>query len=145
MRKLRPPTIKMKKKTIPELDELIKTLTTRTKTDNELIAEFDGLSYEAESRKWCYRDSKIPAIVIWAREDSDLEYANSWDWLMPVVEKITLISTGDDDFFYPRTFGMRDAEGNYMFRFNRMPLYTAKSFIEATHAAVVDFIVTRLI
>jgi hypothetical protein len=103
------------------------------KNDNELIAEFMGYK-------------QLSAIT-------DLSgYYNEWNTLMPVVEKIAKIVTpeneiihnGDEsrfDSFYPRTFGMLNAETKqFMVRINRFPLYQADSLIGATHQAVVDFI-----
>jgi hypothetical protein len=84
----------------------------------------------------------------WANE-KDFKYHTSWDWLMPVVEKISTIQFTDEswigsepyqNYAWPRTFGMRDEEGNYMVRFNASPLHTASTLIEAVWLAVVDFI-----
>lgn len=47
------------------------------KTDNELIAEFMGFE--------CPRCLPSGKVVL---DKSDLRYHTSWDWLMPVVEKI---------------------------------------------------------
>ena len=106
---------------------------TNEKTDNELIAEFMG-------------DKK-------QRFDHNYFYDQSWDVLMPVVEKIgqhvydefeELTNDGGievrKDRAYPRTFGMQDVDGRYMFRFNRSTLYFGDTLIEAAYAAVVDWI-----
>lgn len=82
-----------------------------------------------------------------------LEYHSSWDWLMPVVLKISDIHYPDywngrqpddvgewDNCAYLRTFGMRDKEGNYMVRFNANVLHSAPALIEATWNAVIEFI-----
>jgi hypothetical protein len=51
---------------------------TETKTDNELIAEFIGdQGQRLNDPKWKSGDELIY-----------LKYHKSWDWLMPVVEKI---------------------------------------------------------
>lgn len=53
------------------------------KTDNELIAEFMGCkTLEHQPHLW-----KIPGID-WPFAEFQMLYATSWDWLMPVVEKI---------------------------------------------------------
>ena len=56
--------------------------------ENKLIAEFMGIRYEenknSHESSWAYY------------EDCELEYHTSWDWLMPVVEKI-----GDDYYNTP--------------------------------------------
>ena len=49
----------------------------KRKTDNELIAEFMGMKYSDE-RYWS-------------------KFKTSWDWLMPVVEKIECTKTDDED------------------------------------------------
>lgn len=106
--------------------------------NNKLIAEFMGIPNRTE-----YGIFTGEAYTEVKGNDDEwivARYHNSWDWLMPVVEKISLMPTVDDDFYYPRTFGMRDADGHFLFRFNRQPLYTASSLIEVTHCAVVEFI-----
>jgi hypothetical protein len=52
------------------------------KTDNELIAEFMGLPRTGEP------DSKSFVTRKGNTHLNSLEYHTSWDWLMPVVEKI---------------------------------------------------------
>ena len=62
------------------------------KTDNELIAEFMGFD--------CNRS--IPGhggTVIVTLTEKDCRYHTSWDWLMPVVEKIS-------SMYYPK--GLED-------------------------------------
>ena len=75
------------------------------KTDNELIAEFMGYvyyPYKAEEKGYLHgwtkpdMNRKFGAVLYkqdrfnkyLARTTSDLKYHTSWDWLMPVVEKI---------------------------------------------------------
>ena len=52
------------------------------KTDNEFIAEFMGLKENAQGY-WT-----IPDYHLKGGESFKLLYDTSWDWLMPVVEKI---------------------------------------------------------
>lgn len=80
---------------------------------------------------------------------ADLKYDTSWDWLMPVIEKISKLNLPDTDGSseywqpFPRTFGMtNDDNGNFMFRFNRYCLHEAPNLIDAAYSAVVDFIST---
>ena len=56
-------------------------------TDNELIAEFMELPRNEEFGKvyWDYKKTGIPIYYLPTRY---LGYHRSWDWLMPVVEKI---------------------------------------------------------
>ncbi len=114
-------------------------------SDNELIAIFMGWRPTVDGDGWyepnlAFRDTLL--------------FDESWDWLMPVVEKITGIpyeSEEVDNGFgvkvtvvqrpYLRTFGMiNDENGHYMARFNRCALHMAPTLIEATYSAVVDFI-----
>lgn len=55
--------------------------------NNKLIAEFMGIVYPM-------LDNVIVIDNVVTKED-DLQYHKSWDWLMPVVEKIE--ATLDDD------------------------------------------------
>jgi hypothetical protein len=75
------------------------------------------------------------------------EYHTSWDWLMPVVEKISAIpligAIEIHDTCHPITFGMPDEKGNVMVRFKGHFIYAAPTLIEATWLAVVDFIVRQ--
>lgn len=111
---------------------------------NKLIAEFHNF--------WSYGDGTFKTPT--EQDILELRYHTSWDWLMQVVEKIgnyhypdyygsrgRTEDDGDyDDCPYPRTFGMRDKEGNYMVRFNANTLFHASTLKEATWLAVVDFI-----
>ena len=77
----------------------------------------------------------------------DCNYHKNWALLMPVIEKISHIKWGEDtdspDTYYPRTFGMLNAEtGKPMFRFNLHACFEADTLIEAAWLAVVDFIKT---
>jgi hypothetical protein len=72
-------------------------------------------------------------------------YHSSWEWLMPVIEKISKVpiigATENSDTCYPRTFGMlQDDTGLPMFRFNCCCLYVGATLIEAAWIAVVEFI-----
>lgn len=71
-------------------------------------------------------------------------YHYSWDWLMPVIEKISKIpileSRTNQEVHFPTTFGMPSEEGKPMFRFYCATLFIADTLIEAAWLAVVDFI-----
>lgn len=61
------------------------------KTDNELIAEFMGFTYAEtpQDRFWNGPDKPFATIYDWQYHTNHLEnFQTSWDWLMPVVEKI---------------------------------------------------------
>ena len=72
---------------------------------------------------------------------SELEFNIRWDWLMPVIEKISLcvFEDGSKDTCYPRTFGMVDIEtAEFMFRFNRYSLHRESTLIKAGFEAVIE-------
>ena len=52
---------------------------------NKLIAEFEGL--EQDGNYW-YRPTGNTEGLMYTHKYRRLEYHTSWDWLMPVVEKI---------------------------------------------------------
>ncbi len=117
---------------------------------NRLIAEFMGGTVTPIDTCVNYTHMSIPH---WAFVESDFDtlkvggygYAKSWDWLMPVVEKISKIpligATDISDTCYPRTFGMINVEtGNVMVRFNATYLCEAPTLIEAVFFAVVEFV-----
>lgn len=64
------------------------------KTDNELIAEFMGYEFindapEEFPKGYWYLTADIESD--WMVEQ-DMQYHESWDWLMPVVEKISALN-----------------------------------------------------
>lgn len=81
---------------------------------------------------------------------ANLKYHSSWNWLMPVVEKISKLETPNDKYengeriyvenYSPRTFGLMNENGEYLFRFNGHQLLTSESFIGSVYLGVVDFI-----
>jgi hypothetical protein len=77
--------------------------------------------------------------------EGNLKYNESWDWLMPVIEKISKETFKDGCFSYPMTFGMINPQtGNYMFRFNRHSLFESSNLIDAAFEAVGDFLRNRV-
>jgi len=118
-------------------------------SDNELIAVFMGFSCcdTGQDRFWNPPSQPQATVNDWEYHTNHLDdFRTSWDWLMPVVEKISQIrcapdSEVDHDCFYLRTFGMLNATTNKpMVRLNRCPVFEADTLIEATYLAVVDFI-----
>lgn len=74
-----------------------------------------------------------------------MKYHSSWDWLMPVIEKISGLSIkykNVDEYFSPftQTFGMKNEEGLFMFRFHVGFLHCHETLIGAAYAAVVEFL-----
>lgn len=101
---------------------------------NRLIAEFMQLKKLTDTT-W------INPVL--ACSTDHLAYHESWGWIMPVFEKISTHHYGwenkeddYDDCAYPRTFGMRDKDGNYMVRINAQPVFTAPTLIEAAWQAI---------
>lgn len=109
--------------------------------NSKIIAEFMEFEYD---RKLQLSGKETVAFSI-----EHCQYHTSWDWLMPVVEKICKYEFKDSsaeeqltpNYSYLRTFGMIDEEnGNLLVRFNRGVLHSEKTLIGATFNAVVDFI-----
>ena len=67
-----------------------------SKTDNELIAEFMELPTEVFNSGILNYYFKEFNSGTWY-EKQELSYNASWDWLMPVVEKIECTKTDDED------------------------------------------------
>lgn len=107
------------------------------KVDNELIAEFMGIDFTSPD---AYSTYPTPLCKRFG------EYDRSWQWLMPVVDKIIKIRCAPDskvdlDTFFLRTFGMINPQtGKYMVRFNRCVVFEANTLFDALYMAVVDFI-----
>lgn len=109
---------------------------------NILIAEFLGIRKNVHNQDQ-YLSSSFPDKIVC--EVHELKYHSSWDWIMPVVEKISRIKIEWEDVecnytYYPRTFGMLSPSGNPMVRINANQVFEASTLIEATWLAVVDFI-----
>lgn len=116
--------------------------------NSKLIAEFMGMkNISSVNQHPEYKDQEGD---YWFPER--MEYHLSWNWLMPVVEKIAklqfkpveVINNGEDSYYdniYPRTFGMVNADTRkFMVRLNKFPLHQSNSLIEATYYAVIEFI-----
>jgi len=116
---------------------------------NRLIAEFLGWKYEVSDgqldayfegeRMWCDRPKALHDVLL-----KGFRFHESWNKLMPVVEKVARIPFPDAQYngqtYYPRTFGMIADNGQIMVRINASPVILADTLIEATWLAVVDFI-----
>lgn len=64
------------------------------KTDNELIAEFmGGYNYDPDTR---VLGLNIPHMDDQWFDIKEIQYHTSWDWLMPVVEKIESLGYDTD-------------------------------------------------
>lgn len=75
-----------------------------TLENNKLIAEFMNNWFEKTNRDDTFIEIGINVPRSSERESSlywltDLEFHNSWDWLMPVVDKIESIIFEENNFF----------------------------------------------
>lgn len=115
-----------------------------TNKTNRLIAEFMGGLYGVDTKGRECIDFFNGVTLRNRIRIEHLRYHSSWDWLMPVIQKISeerLIGAQDyKDVCYPRTFGMPYIDGRYMFRFNGFSLHHGTTWIEAAYAAVIEFI-----
>ena len=59
-----------------------------TTENNKLIAEFMGAISEGDNNIYKIPDERGDDYAPFRCLDLNLEYNTSWDWLMPVVEKI---------------------------------------------------------
>jgi len=130
---------------------------------NRLIAEFDGWKLRAtpyinsDNIQFLWWEKFREGKVIRTYHHDILKatgkfewgtYHSSWEWLMPVVEKISRIPLPGDgtrpaeshETFYPFTFGMLSPTGRPMVRICASTLFESDTLIEATWLAVVDFI-----
>tara|TARA_R110002050_G_scaffold185696_4_gene319790 strand:- start:530 stop:931 length:402 start_codon:yes stop_codon:yes gene_type:complete len=66
-----------------------------SKTDNELIADFMGIeeAYNPNGNDWVLKtttpDVNGDTDILESYKGNELQYHSSWDWLMPVTEKIS--------------------------------------------------------
>lgn len=109
------------------------------KDSNQLIAEFMG----AENSS--FGDYMVFTIqnpqYVGKINHSEILYNSDWNWLIPVIEKISSFKYEDGDTAYVRTFGMLNLEnGKRMFRFNRHKCFEDDNLIGAAYSAVLDFI-----
>ena len=114
--------------------------------NNELIAKFMGAIKNNTGNN--YKDTfwKFPNNI--EIQIDFLNYNESWDLLMLVIEKIGKIELPNDKYkngervfvkhIFPRTFGMKDEDGFFMFRFNSYQLHKDKELINAAYKAVID-------
>lgn len=119
-------------------------------SNNAMIAEFMGWNTFDEGKTFEV-PNLYPVYNIDDKENSgwiqekvnDLQFHERWDYLMPVIERISLLAFDDqsEETAYPRTFGMLNVHTvEFSFRFNRYTLFTEKKLIDAAYKAVVDFI-----
>lgn len=111
-----------------------------THIENEAIAKYMEIPPCDRCDTISCRQYKFGAGIFFDPED--MQYRTSWEWLMPVIEKISKHKYEDGDTAYPRTFGMPFEENptKVMVRFNRCHLHYGDTLLEAAYNAVIDFI-----
>ena len=67
---------------------------TTTQQNNCLIAEFMGYKIQTDPTERFFGRYREPKTSIWI-ETNELHFDTSWDWLMPVIEKIEDIQDRD--------------------------------------------------
>jgi hypothetical protein len=122
------------------MDERTKFTSMKAKQEDILIAEFMGWSYLHEINE--FQD------LVGQKFHKEVYYSTSWDWLMPVVEKIRRIASYDKDKFSTYvviSFDTKIYSGAYGGSKPHSNIYFNKTFSgntskEATYKAVVEFI-----
>jgi len=112
-----------------------------TEEGNKLIAEYMQYGYEPNFGKGYYvpDDTNGPArsFVV----ESKLKFHSSWDWLMPVVEKIDSLGYETEILSYNDVKDSSRINQCVILQNNNVIVRPdAKTKIEATWQAVVDFI-----
>tara|TARA_R110002012_G_scaffold90861_3_gene221814 strand:- start:1122 stop:1445 length:324 start_codon:yes stop_codon:yes gene_type:complete len=99
-----------------------------TMEDNRLIAEFMGLTNHHDDSSIMV--AKTPQGNEVVPIDS-LKYHASWDWLMPVVQKIESLGY---------VFTIQGGKAEYSEMISKPKIFIAKSKMSSTYKAVVQFI-----
>lgn len=87
--------------------------------NNKLIAEFMGIKLTENGLAWDYINNPIPS------------YHTSWDWLMPVVQKIESLGY---------VFTIQGGKAEYGEMISKTQSFIAEDKLSSTYKAVVEFI-----
>jgi hypothetical protein len=110
--------------------------------NNKLIAEFMGIeeAYNPNGNDWVLKtttpDTYGDTDILESCKGNELQYHSSWDWLMPVVEKIESDERYDVDILQ---YGTRITD-NQKEIVNNIADISFDKKIEHTYKAVVEFI-----
>ncbi len=114
---------------------------------NKLIAEFMGWEFHSKNGFEYYVNNKDRKIPCWGEYSSkipieDFDYHLSWDWLMPVVDKIEATF---NSIYTDIRKGLPIKKGKYYTYIevdgeNYTHAYYGKTKLEATYKAVIEFI-----
>lgn len=114
------------------------------KTDDQIIAEFMGIKFWKEIQGQKYY--KVPKEHVYANNAGlgQFRYDRSWDWIMPVVQKIESLGYGTEIVAAPGyechiSEGTTQGDGGKFFDSISYVENTATK-IEAVYKAVVEFI-----
>jgi len=104
---------------------------------NKLIADFMGKEYYSGKQSWSDFWDQTPHVY-------QLRYHTSWDWLIPVVEKIETLKTPLNGYYavYISSNGCTIQDTNL--NLNKAIGYFDQCYtltkIEATYSAIINFI-----
>lgn len=106
-----------------------------TSENNSLIAEFMGLPLVDGVYKNNYEVMSVFKALGYSREPDELEFHSSWDWLMPVVEKIeSLDYSVDIDRGWTTISDQTDRDGFVLIQQNSLIK------IESVYSTIIEFI-----
>lgn len=119
-------------------------------TENELIAEFmGGVRYKKPQHSESFKKapSNVPFKIGTFLVSDELEYDKSWDWLMPVVEKIDKMTLVDETYFRTNVNGSRNRTHCYIYKYHpgesvghAISEGHEDKKIESVYRAVIEFI-----
>jgi len=107
--------------------------------NNKLIAEFmgyklakcnNGLAWESPYKK-SVEDTFELHGRLWRENDSYYKFHTSWDWLMPVIEKIESLGY---------VFNIQGGKAEYGEMISETRCFIAEDKLSSTYKAVVQFI-----
>ena len=117
--------------------------------NNKLIAEFMGVeeAYNPNGNDWVLKTTTPDAYgdtdILESCKDNELQYHSSWDWLMPVVEKIEGLRDSKGDA-YRFSIDMCNAQIETSWDWGTNIEILGGSFkLDTTYKAVVEFIKKR--
>jgi|SRR6478752_5426165 len=78
-----------------------------TEEGNKIIAEFMGAYYDNMLGKFRIELNPFPNFM-WTASLDEIKYHSSWDWLMPVVEKINALDSLRNEVAWADTYYIND-------------------------------------
>jgi len=100
--------------------------------ENKLIAEFLGWELQDNPTERWYGSYREPNGILHKNTDKEpLLFHTSWDWLMPVVQKIESLGY---------VFTIQGGKAEFGEMISKPQCFTSKDKISSTYDAVVEFI-----